>query len=233
MKIIYISIFPDIYQSFLRTSLIEKRITSGKLQVQTFNPRDRSRDKHRNFDDQIYGGWEGLLMKAEPMIDCIEAVIKSQWLTRRHRKWKIIVLGPSQRVLDQHVASNLSKYETLIMVSGRYEGIDHRVWIRLQKHYARHSETISIGRYILLGGEVASMVLTEAIVRLIPGMIGNQESLTDESYHIDHDLNNIEYPQYTRPEIVRGMKVPDILLTGHHKNIAQRKQDHMSAIDPD
>lgn len=231
MKIIYISIFPQIYESFLHTSLIEKRIVWNKLQVSVVNPRGRSRDKHHNFDDQIYGGGDWLLMKAEPMIDCIESIIASEWLTRRHRKRKIIVLGPSQTILNQYHAMNLSTYKTLIIVSGRYEGMDHRVRLRLQKHYPHHSQTLSIGSYILLWGETASMVLTEAIVRLIPGMIGNQGSLTDESYHIDHNLTNLEYPQYTRPEVVRDMKVPDVLLSGNHKKIAQWKKDHMSQIE--
>jgi tRNA (guanine37-N1)-methyltransferase len=230
MKIIYISIFPHIYDGFIHTSLIEKRIQSHKLEIQIVNPRDRSRDKHHNFDDEIYGGWQWLLMKAEPMIDSIEAVLQHEWLTRRHKKRKIIVLWPSQTIFDQYMATDLSNLNTLIFVSGRYEGIDHRVTLRLQQYYPKHYQTISIGSYILLGWEVASMVLTEAIVRLIPGMIGNQESLTDESYHISNQLNNLEYPQYTRPETVRNMQVPDILLSGNHKKIHQRKQDHSSTI---
>lgn len=230
MHITYISLFPDIYTSFLETSLIKKAIDKKIVICNLVNPRDFCDDKHKQIDDDIYGGGAGMLMKAKPLIDAIENVIKKNKLLVSKNNRRIIFMSPSKTIFDQKIANTYSMYEHLIFVSGRYEWIDYRREQYMKKKYKKHFIKLSLGTFITLWGETPSMVVTEAIVRLIPGVIKEAESYQRESYSVDEWMNNLEYPQYTRPEELLGMKVPKVLLSGNHANIEIWRQKNMKKL---
>ena len=168
-------------------------------------------------------------MKAQPIIDGIK-----HWLTKHdlHNsdKRQIIIPGPSERSFAQQDAHNWSASEFVLFVCGRYEGMDARVLQWLTKRYAQQTHLVSLGRFITLGGELPAMTITEAIVRLLPGVIHSSESWEQESYDITQGMSNIEHPQYTRPEVVERMRVPEVLLSGHHKHIQQWKDEQSGTI---
>ena len=234
MKITYLSIFPDLFDSFRSTTLISRAISRRLLSFQTINPRHFCDDKHRTIDDKVYGGGHGMLMKAPPIIAAIKHWITKNKLWIKSEKWKstnwnqrhIIIPSPSQIIFCQQYAHQRSEYKHLLFICGRYEGIDERVRLRLQKKYPQHITKVSLWQFITLGGELPAMTITEAVVRLIPGVIKEEMSRIDESYSIQQWMSNIEYPQYTRPEVVEKMSVPDILLSGNHKVIAEFKNNH-------
>lgn len=224
MKIVYISIFQDIFNSFVKSSLIQKAQDKNILEFVTVDPRDFCPDKHRQVDDEIYGGGAGMLIKAEPVIQAIESI--EVW----NNNFKIVYMSPSESVFDQKIAHQMSELDLVIFVCGRYEGIDYRFVEYMQKTYPDNFEIISVGQFVTLWGEVPAMLMTEAIARLIPWVIKEAASWQDESYALDKAMNNLEYPQYTRPENVRGMKVPEVLLSGHHKNIEAWKRENTKHI---
>lgn len=224
MKISYISIFPEIFKSFLATSLIFKAQEKKVLWFECVNPRDFCNDKHKQVDDEIYGWWTGLLMKAQPLIDAVESVIKDHKLSKRCKKWKIIFLSPSKDVFCQKDSHEFSKMKHIIFVCARYEGVDFRFEQYMNNKYPKHFTKISIGKFITLGGEIPAMTITESIVRIIPKVIKDENSRKDESYNVEKNMNNLEYPQYTRPELVEWYKVPEILVSGHTKKIEERKE---------
>ena len=237
MHIHIISIFPEIFDNFLHTSLIHKAQEKNILTFDLVNPRSFCPDRHQKVDDTIYGGWAGLLMKASPAIQAVESILKSiksnskkskksektPPLNIKHSTFKIILLSPSKTIFNQKKAHALAEVDHLIFVCTRYEGIDYRFEKYIKKQYPKNFEKISLGQFITLGGEVPAMMMIEAITRLIPGVIKEEASRQDESYSLTHDMQNLEYPQYTHPEEVMGMKVPKILLSGHHKNIQEWK----------
>ncbi len=230
MKIIYISIFPDLFESFVTTTLVSRAVHRWLLSFDYVNPRHFCDDKHRTIDDSVYGGGQGMLMKAPPLIASIRHLIRKHKLTKT-RWWKnpnrhIIMPWPSPTVFNQSSAHALQTKDLLIFICGRYEGIDHRVSLWLDKTYPRHRSKLSLGQFVTLGGELPAMTMTEAIIRLIPWVIKEESSRQDESYAVDQDMNNIEYPQYTRPELVEWMPIPEVLLSGHHAQIQQWKKDH-------
>ena len=193
-----LTIFPEIFDSFLKVGLLEKAIAKGSLDVETINIRDFTDDPHRSVDDTPYGGGAGMLMKVEPVVKALEAAGDG----------KKILLSPQGRRFDQKRAMELAKQEKLVFLCGRYEGFDERI--------CRYVDMLlSVGDYVLHGGEVAAMVITEAVVRLHPDFMGNEHSLSEETF----SSGLLEYPQYTRPESFRGMGVPKILLSGHHENM--------------
>lgn len=230
MKITYISIFPEIFQSFLATSLVEKAQNKNIISFSWINPRDFCADKHKQVDDEIYGWWTGLLMKAQPLIDAVEYVIKENKLNKRCKKWRIIFLSPSKEIFCQKHAHEFSNMKHILFVCARYEWIDYRFEQYMMKKYPNHFSKISLGKFITLGGEIPAMTMTEAIVRLIPNVIKEENSRKDESYTIEQNMNNLEYPQYTRPEIVEWYKVPEILLSGHTKKIEEWKTKNMGNL---
>ena len=238
MNIHIISIFPDIFKSFVNTSLIQKAQEKKILSFDFVNPREFCPDRHQKVDDTIYGWWAGLLMKAKPAIEAVEKVIKSLklkvWKSKKTpsrlnastlQRFNIILLSPSKKVFTQKEAHALSESENLIFVCTRYEGVDYRFEQYMKKKYPKNFQKISIGQFVTLWWEVPAMVMIEAITRLIPGVIKEEASRQDESYNIKENMNNLEYPQYTHPEEVLGMKVPKILLSGHHANIEKRKKE--------
>jgi tRNA (guanine37-N1)-methyltransferase len=197
-----ISIFPEIFESHFRESILKRAQAQGLLNINVHNLRDYTLNKHRKTDDYPFGGGVGLIMNIDPIVRAIEAVKKTRQSTRS------ILLSPGGKPFNQKIAWELSKEENLIFVCGRYEGVDERVLNFVD-------DAISIGDYVMAGGEVPAMVLVEAISRLIPGVVGDGCSIVEESF----EDNKLEYPQYTKPREFRGLKVPDVLFSGHHKNI--------------
>lgn len=241
MHIHIVSIFPDIFKSFIETSLIKKAVEKWIVKFSFVNPRTFAPDRHQTVDDTIYGGWAGLLMKAKPFIDSVESIIKKLKTTKgpldkanemKSRKagegkqkggFAIVLPSPSKDTFTQKTAHSLSTVKDLIFVCTRYEGIDYRFEQYMKKKYPKNFQKISLWHFITLGGETPAMVMIEAITRLIPGVIKEEASRQDESYSVQHNMQNLEYPQYTKPEKVLDMKVPKVLLSGHHAKIQERR----------
>lgn len=198
-----LTLFPGMFESPLRESIIGKAAERGFIRVRTHNIRDYATDKHHITDDRPFGGGEGMVMKADPIVRVLDALRKDG-----PRPW-VILFSPQGSMFQQKIAYRLSRLPRLILICGRYEGVDERV----AEFYV--DEEISIGDYILTGGEPAAMVVIDAVTRLIPGVLGNAASIEAESF----TESLLEYPQYTRPQSFRGYEVPDILLSGHHENI--------------
>lgn len=209
MLIDIITIFPDIFKPYFDESILKIAQGKDKLRIRLRNLRDYTLDSHRKVDDRPFGGGPGMVMTPEPIFRAVEKITRNTDDGRRTTK--IILLSPQGKTLNQKLAQKLSKYRHLILICGRYEGVDERV----RKHLA--DEEISIGDYILTGGELAAMVLVDAVTRLIPGVLGDEDSARFESY----SENLLEYPQYTRPADFRGKRVPKILLSGNHKKIEE------------
>jgi len=209
VKIEILSIFPEIFSGFLASSLINKATEKSLLAVKLTNFREFAETPHFKVDDTPYGGGAGMVMKPEPLVKAVEDA------KTRLPKAHVISLSPKGKKLDQSLAERLSSYPELIILCGRYEGIDERV------HDLVVDEEISIGDFILMGGEVAAMALIEATVRLIPGIVGNEESTKTESF----SKNLLEAPQYTRPPTFRDLSVPEVLLSGDHKSIDKWRND--------
>ncbi len=204
MKIDVITIFPEIFNAYLNESILKKAIGKNIVEVKVHNLRDFTTDKHKTVDDYPYGGGPGMVMKPEPFFKAIES-IKSDGAQRR-----TIMLGPQGKVFNQGMALSMARENhNLIFICGRYEAIDERVRERLA------DEEISIGDYVLTGGELPALVIIDSIVRLMPGVLGDEHSAVEESF----SWGILDYPHYTRPPDFRGLKVPDILLSGNHKDI--------------
>jgi len=206
MRIDIITIFPGMFAPVLNESIIKRAKSKGKVKINLYDLRDYTLDKHRKVDDRPFGGGSGMVMRPEPIFRAVEK-IKSQ--SHKVRKQKIVLLCPQGERLTQKTAKRLAKNKHLILICGRYEGIDERV----RQHLV--SEEISIGDYVLTGGELPAMVLVDCLVRLIPGVLGDKNSLNFESF----EGNLLEYPQYTRPAVFKRLRVPEILLSGDHKKI--------------
>ena len=228
MKIFLVSIFPEIFESFLQTSLIAKAQEKRILEFEIINPRNFCTDKHQQIDDEIYGGGKWMLLKAQPLIDTINYIVEQNQLQKSD--FSILFPSPSQQVFNQKIAYGQSKKDALIFVCGRYEGIDARFEKYCMEHYPDQFKKLSLGQFILLGGELPSCVMIEAITRLIPWVIKEKQSRIDESYAIKDGMATLEAPNYTRPEEVYGMKVPEVLLTWDLEAIAQRKIDNMTHL---
>jgi tRNA (guanine37-N1)-methyltransferase len=215
MKIDLVSIFVEYFEP-LRLSLVGKAIENGIVDLQVYDLRNWTFDRHRTVDDTPYGGGAGMVMRPEPWGLALDA------LATAHDDPRLLVLSPSGRTFDQSLAHELAGERHLIFACGRYEGIDTRV-VEDAARRMRVDE-LSIGDYVLSGGEVAAMVVIEAVVRLLPGVIGNPESLIEESYGADNE-GLLEGPVYTKPPSWRGLDVPEVLLSGHHEKIATWRRD--------
>ena len=216
MQIDLISIFPDYFKS-LNLSLLGKAQESGILKINVHDLRDFTTDKHKTVDDAPYGGGPGMVMKADVWGLAIDSVLE-----KIQTPAVLIVPTPSGKVFNQKIVQELSNEDHLIFINGRYEGIDSRVvdYYKTDKRIKEVRE-ISIGDYVLAGGEVASIAMLEAISRLIPGVLGNEDSVKDDSFAQGSMENLIEGPVFTRPESWRGIEVPQVLLSGDHEKIAQ------------
>ncbi len=204
MKIDILTIFPEMFTGFINTSIIKRAIDDKKVEIKIYNFRDYSLDKHNRVDDYPYGGGAGMVLQCEPIFRCIDEILT--------KDSKVIMMSPAGRVFKQQVAVDLSKEKHLIILCGHYEGFDERIKTLVDME-------LSIGDYVLTGGEVPAMAVTDAIVRLIPGVI-SQDSLVSESFND----GMLDYPTYTRPEVFRGMRVPEVLLSGDHKKIEEYRQ---------
>lgn len=199
-----LTLFPEMVLAGLNTSVIGRAMEKGIIKVDARNIRDYSRDKHKQVDDYPYGGGAGMVMQPGPVCDAYETLCRE--LDKRPR---VLYMTPQGRVFSQQIAQELAKEEDLVFLCGHYEGIDERALSLIVTDY------LSVGDYVLTGGELPAMVMIDCISRLVPGVLSNDESAQIESFHD----NLLEYPQYTRPEIYEGLKVPEVLLSGHHKNI--------------
>lgn len=210
MKIELLTIFPEMFESFLSASIIGRAREAGLLDIHATDIRPYSQNKHKNTDDYPFGGGAGMLMLAQPIADAMKAV------TRPPFQGKRIYMSPRGVPLTQALAQQLSQEERLVILCGHYEGVDQRV---LDKYIDME---ISVGDYVLTGGETAAMVLIDCVSRLVPGVLGSAESAGDESFSNDGLL---EYPQYTRPRVFEDMEVPEVLLNGDHKKISQWRRE--------
>lgn len=219
MKFDIVTIFPGLFDGFLKESLLARGQKKKLLKITTHNLRKWTDDSHKTVDARPYGGGAGMVMKVEPIHKAVKA-IKS-----RDRKSRVILLSAKGKTLDQKKVRELAKYDQIIFICGRYEGVDERV----AKYIA--DEEISIGNYILFGGEVAAMVMVESVARLIPGVIAKSDSVKYESF-ADKSAKIKEYPQYTRPEIFvlngKKIKVPKVLLSGNHEEIEKWRKGRSS-----
>lgn len=214
------TLFPEMVLDGLRTSIIGRAEEKGCISIEAVNIRDYSLDKHKKVDDYTYGGGAGMLMQAQPVYDCYRA-LQERISQRRGIKsrTRVIYVTPQGEVFHQKKATELSQEEDLIFLCGHYEGIDERVLEEIVTDY------ISIGDYVLTGGELPAMVLIDAVSRLVPGVLNNGESAQTES----HANGLLEYPQYSRPEIWHEKRVPEVLLSGHHANIEKWRMEQSLA----
>lgn len=200
LRIDIITIFPEMFKGPFDVSILKKAQDKGLVEIKVYNLRDFTEDKHKTVDDYPYGGGSGMVMKPEPIFRAVRSL--------KREDSEVILLSPSGDLFNQKIAEELSKKNHLILICGRYEGVDERVKSIITKE-------ISIGDYVLTGGEIPAMVIVDAVVRLVPGVLGDPDSLREESFQ----WGILEYPQYTHPRDFEGMKVPDILLSGNHEKI--------------
>ena len=205
-----LTLFPEMIENGMNTSITGRAITKGLLSLEAINIRDFAFNKHQKVDDYPYGGGAGMLMQAEPVYLSYESIVE-----RIGRKPRVIFLTPQGKTFNQNMAKEFALEEDLVFLCGHYEGIDERVLEEIVTDY------VSIGDYVLTGGELPAMVMIDAVSRLVPGVLNNEESAEFESFHD----NLLEHPQYTRPVEFRGRKVPDVLLSGHHGNIDKWRRE--------
>lgn len=205
MKVDILTLFPDMYNGVFSESIIKRAVDNQKVEINIHNFRNYSKDIHHKVDDTPYGGGNGMVLTCQPIFDCIASL--------RNEKSKVILLTPDGKVYKQSLAYDLAKEEHLILICGHYEGFDERIRSICDLE-------ISIGDYVLTGGELASMVIVDSIVRLLPGVI-------EEGSHLNDSFNDnlLDYPTYTKPRIYQGMEVPEVLLSGDHKKIAEYRYE--------
>jgi tRNA (guanine37-N1)-methyltransferase len=205
-----LTLFPRVFDGYVASSIVGKTIGKGRVQVDLVNIRDYALDRHRTCDDAPYGGGAGMVLKPEPLARALESVLRPDT--------PVVYLSPAGRRFDQRRAEELARLPELVLVCGRYEGIDQRV-VELYV-----TEELSVGDYVLAGGEVAAMVVIDAVTRLLEGVIAG-ESLREESFADSAAGPVLEYPHYPRPEVGRGLRVPEVLLSGHHAHIAAWRRE--------
>jgi len=210
MRFDLLTLFPDLFESYLQQSLLKKALDRNLVEIQRWNFRDWATDKHQSVDDKPYGGGPGMLIRCEPVFDCVEFVQR-----QAPQPGRLIMLTPAGRTLDHRLVESLACEPRLLLLCGRYEGFDERIRQGLAPL------EISIGDYITNGGEVPAMVLIETLIRLVPGVLGDETSSRYESFA---ESGRLEYPQYTRPREYRGMSVPEVLLNGNHVEIARWRE---------
>jgi tRNA (guanine37-N1)-methyltransferase len=203
VRIDILTLFPGIFESPLRESLLGRAVEAGMIDVGVHDIRDHTHDRHRTADDASFGGGPGMVMKPEPIFEAVESL--GPGASRR------ILLSPAGRRLDQALVRELSAEPWLVLICGRYEGVDERVVTGLG------AEEVSVGDFVVSGGEIPALILVEGVVRLVPGVVGNEESLGPESF----EAGLLDHPHYTRPRSYRGMEVPEVLLSGDHTRIAE------------
>ena len=217
MRIDILTLFPDMFSGPFGAGIFQRAVSNKLIRVNIYNIRDYTHDKHHVVDDYPYGGGAGMVLKPEPIFEAVEKVKKEA--QPKEGEPSIVLLTPQGRLFSQAVAHKLSGLKHIILICGHYEGVDERV----RQHLV--TDEISIGDYVLSGGELAAMVVVDAVVRLLPGVLGSEDSLEDES----HTNGLLEHPQYTRPAEYRGWSVPEVLLSGNHAQIAKRRRQQAIA----
>ena len=212
MRFDVLTLFPEVFPGYLGQSLLHKAIQRGLVEVAIHDLRGWSTDKHHKVDDRPFGGGPGMVLRVEPVVECVEAV-----QVLGSNPGRVVLLSPQGRRLNQKLVEELAAQRRLLLLCGRYEGFDQRVIDILRP------DEISVGDYVLNGGEVAAMVVIDAVVRLVPGVLGHQDSNVDDSFSRGNRL--LECAQFTRPREYRGHRVPDVLLTGHHEQIARWRRE--------
>ena len=216
MRIDIVTLFPEMFESFLSGSLLGAARASGLIDVRVTNIRDFAEGVHRQVDDRPFGGGPGMLLMPGPVVECVESV-RRQGVAPGH----LVMLTPGGRRLDQSTVEELARHDRLVLMCGRYEGFDDRVRQTLQP------DEISVGDFVLSGGEVAAMVIVDSVARLVPGVLGDAESARQDSFSGAERL--VEGPQYTRPREFRGLTVPEVLLSGDHRRIAAWRHEQAVA----
>ncbi len=212
MRIDILTLFPQMFDGPFKAGIFQRATSQGLVTVNIYNIRDYTHDKHHIVDDYPYGGGAGMVLKPEPIFEAIETIKKE---AHPEEGLPIILLSPQGYLFSQAIAQRLSRHSHLILICGHYEGVDERV----HQHLA--TDEISIGDYVLTGGELAAMVVVDAVTRLLPGVLGSEASLKDDS----HTNGLLEYPHYTRPAVYRGWPVPEVLLSGNHAQIAKWRRE--------
>jgi tRNA (guanine37-N1)-methyltransferase len=215
MRIDILTLFPQLFEAPFSFGIFKRAIDNGLVNINIMNIRDYTHDKHHTADDSPYGGGAGMVMKPEPIFEAVEDI--KEKLEDKGKDLPVILLTPQGRLLSHKIAQELTQHPHIVLVCGHYEGVDERV----VEHLA--TDTISIGDYVLTGGELPAMVVADAVLRLIPGVLGSEESPLDDS----HATGLLEYPQYTRPPEYRGWAVPEILLSGNHAQIAKWRREQI------
>jgi tRNA (guanine37-N1)-methyltransferase len=208
MRFDILTLFPDIFSGYLQESILSKALARGLVEVHRWDMRDWSDDPHRRVDDRPFGGGAGMVIRAQPVVDCVEAV-RSQ----AEPPGRLILLTPQGQRLDQSVVEELAQQRRLVIICGRYEGFDQRVVDILEP------QEISLGDFVLNGGDVAAMAIIDAVIRLIPGVLGDERSSREDSFSLSG--RRLKCEQYTRPQVFRDLAVPDVLLSGNHEQIEQ------------
>ncbi len=211
MRFDILTLFPGLFEGYLQQSLLKKALDAGLVEIHLWNIRDWTTDKHKSVDDTPYGGGPGMLIRCEPVFGCVEHVQK-----QAGPPGQLVLLTPQGRRLNQRLVQELAGHDRLLLLCGRYEGFDERII------HGLHPLEISVGDFICNGGEVPAMLVIDAVIRLVPGVLGDETSSKYDSFA---DSGLLEYPQYTKPREFRGMQVPDILLSGNHEAIARWRQD--------
>jgi tRNA (guanine37-N1)-methyltransferase len=207
MRFDVLTLFPEMFPGYLGQSLLKRAIDAGLVDIQIHNIRDWARGKHAQVDDRPFGGGPGMVLRPEPVVECVEEI------QGQAEAGHVVLLTPQGRKLDQQVVEELASFERLVLVCGRYEGIDQRAIDILKP------DEVSIGDFIVSGGEVAAMVVIDAVVRMVPDVLGDAQSNKQDSFSGDPPL--LEFPQYTRPREYRGLNVPDVLFSGNHPEISR------------
>src|SRR5580765_6709977 len=210
-----LTLFPEIFHGYVGQSLLKLAIDNGLVEIHLWNIRDWAKGKHKSVDDRPFGGGPGMVIMPEPVFDAVESV-----QTKVTEPGQIILLTPSGERLTQDVVRDLATHKRLLLLCGRYEGFDERIRLGLKPR------EISIGDFVCNGGEVPAMVVIDTVIRYVPGVLGDPESVTEESHS---ESGRLEYPQYTRPRVFRGMEVPEILLSGNHPAIARWRREQSEA----
>ena len=200
LEIHIVTLFPAFFEGPLQESILKRAQNKGQVKITVHNLRDSTHDRHKTADDKPFGGGAGMLLKPEPLFECIEAIGGNPW---------VILLDPGGEPFRQQAAQKLARRKKIVLIAGHYEGVDQRV----REHLV--DQEISIGDFVTMGGEAPALCVIEAVVRLVPGVLGNEASIGDESFQ----AGKLEYPQYTRPRDYRGWKVPDALISGDHKQV--------------
>jgi tRNA (guanine37-N1)-methyltransferase len=211
MRFDVLTLFPDLFQGYFTQSLLKLALERGLVEIHLWNIRDWAKGKHKSIDDRPFGGGPGMVIMPEPVFDAVEAV-----QAKASPPGQLILLTPAGERLTQGLVRELATHKRLLLLCGRYEGFDERIRLGLKPR------EISIGDFVCNGGEVPAMVVIDTVIRYVPGVLGDEESVTEESHS---EPGRLEYPQYTRPRVFREMEVPEILLSGNHEAIARWRQE--------